>query len=48
MKNITLQFKNFEADQISKEAQKAVMGGDPPIDPEHTSTPIKNGGGGNG
>jgi len=48
MKKITSQFKNFEADQISKEAQKAIMGGDPPVDPEDISTPIKNGGGGNG
>jgi len=48
MKNISLKMKitDFQADKISREAQKTVKGGDPQT-PEEPN-PLKNGGGGNG
>ncbi|MBE8725137.1 rSAM-modified peptide [Flavobacterium hungaricum] len=44
MKNSDIKFSDFESQQMTKEQQKAVRGGDgetPPVDP-------KNGGGGSG
>ncbi|MBE8725138.1 rSAM-modified peptide [Flavobacterium hungaricum] len=44
MKNTNLKFSDFQLEQLTKEQQKTVRGGDgetPPVDP-------KNGGGGSG
>ncbi|MFH7014312.1 rSAM-modified peptide [Flavobacterium sp. FlaQc-52] len=47
MKTKKIKFEDFKADKLSKKQQKAVRGGDDPID---VKDPIKGGGntGGNG
>ncbi|PBJ11344.1 hypothetical protein [Flavobacterium sp. ACN6] len=48
MKTKTFTLRDFEVERISKNAQKSIMGGDPPVPPEETNNPVKGGGNGNG
>ncbi|WP_157509862.1 rSAM-modified peptide [Flavobacterium denitrificans] len=45
MKTIKTKFEDFEADKLSKNQQKAVRGGDDPIDPKNDPNKDKGGNG---